>query len=463
MDGKYLVGTGAKGSAINFRTNCESSTHNFEVKAYAKTYITAIVDDNKVGSIKVNAGDTITFNNVSVGANTTLYFAPERLIQYVKPLNTTLNSTFGAAGAVKLMEANLGGETVNNIWPSGTGVSIPSVLLKDLSIRNMTNFTDSLNLSANVELKTLDTRGTKASIITLPDSAPLTSVQLNACTGIYAHNLNNVQTFTMERGDNLISVQYQNCNKVTSDAIATYLAQAVNAQSSVTRRIRAIDVDWDFENIDTVYRIATKWRGYNALGNEQAMPVITGNINVYTMSLKKLEAIHAIWGQGNFEDSLDTQNKVWTSDNLTIHYEITVPYYAITFKNYDGSILKGKNGADYIQYVDAGDKPYDPIEAGEMNQPTYADDKYDYTFTGWDTLQTVVTAARDVSAVYTSQIHTYTVTWFEREGGAQALASISNIEYGTGVNYPGQQIIDTQSGEVVGTRMIPIRGDADNQ
>ena len=463
MDGKYLVGTGAKGSAINFRTNCESSTHNFEVKAYAKTYITAIVDDNKVGSIKVNAGDTITFNNVSVGANTTLYFAPERLIQYVKPLNTTLNSTFGAAGAVKLMEANLGGESVNNIWPSGTGVSIPSVLLKDLSIRNMTNFTDSLNLSANVELKTLDTRGTKAGIITLPDSAPLTSVQLNACTGIYAHNLNNVQTFTMERGDNLISVQYQNCNKVTSDAIATYLAQAAGVQSSVTRRIRAIDVDWDFENIDTIYRIATKWRGYNALGNEQAVPVITGNINVYTMSLKKLEAIHAIWGQGSLEDSLDTQNKVWTSENLTIHYEVTVPYYAITFKNYDGSILKDKNGADYIQYIDTGDKPYDPIEAGEMNQPTYTDDKYDYTFTGWDTLQTVVTAARDVFAVYTSQIHTYTVTWFEREGGAQVLVSISNIEYGTGVDYPGQQIIDAQSGEVVETRMIPIRGDAGSQ
>jgi len=74
------------------------------------------------------------------------------------------------------MEAILGGEEINDRWDSNTDMSIPSTILKDLSIRNMTNFTSSLDLKDNVELKTLDTRGTKVGIIILPNSAPLTTI-----------------------------------------------------------------------------------------------------------------------------------------------------------------------------------------------------------------------------------------------------------------------------------------------
>ena len=205
MDGKY--GYFDTTNTFNFRTNGSAGKKSFTVKSYAKTYITFIVDSNRVGSKKVQAGSTIVFDNISVGNNTTLYITPDRLIQYVRPLNETQNSTFVAPGAEKLMEVMLGGDRVNNDWPSGTGLTIPSVLLNDLSIRNMPNFTDALNLSNNVELKTLDTRNTQTGMITLPSFAPLTDIQLNACTGISMSNLNKVETFTIENGSNLTSIK----------------------------------------------------------------------------------------------------------------------------------------------------------------------------------------------------------------------------------------------------------------
>ena len=417
MDGKY--GYYSKTNSTQFRTNCESGRRSFAIKSYAKTYVTLLVDDNRVGSQKVDAGQETVFNNISVGSNTTLYITPDRLVQYIRPLNETANSTFTASGATKLTEAILGGETVNTSWPSGTGVSIPSVLLRDLSIQNMTNFTGALNMAANVELETLDTRGTKAGLITLPSFAPLRTVQLNSVTGIVAYNLNKVQTLSMESGNNLISVRIENCNSVVNNAIATYMTQAMNVQQSQTRRIRAIGVNWEFANLDVLYKIAGTWKGYNALGEEQDAPVVTGTVHVASMSKKKLETIHAMWGVGSMEDSLDEENRIWTSPNLTITFDASIPYFNVTFKNMDGSAIKDRQGRDYIQYIDLGGTAYDPIDAGEVDTPIYIDTtgQYSYTFTGWQNIEGAVNAAKDVTAMYSQAINTYTVKWYDKPNG----------------------------------------------
>lgn len=434
MDGKY--GYYSKTNSMQFRTNCASSRRSFEIKSYATTYVTLIVDDNKVGSQRVEAGQQVVFNNVSVGTNTTLYVTPDRLIQYIRPLNETDNSTFTASGATKLMEAVLGGTSVNNSWPSGTGVNIPSVILKELSIRNMTNFSNALNLSQNVELETVDTRGTNAGLITLPSFAPLTSVQLNACTGIVADNLNNVQTFTMQNGNNLVSIRVENCNATVNNALATYIVQATSIQQVATRRIRAINVNWTFDNLDALAKIASTWKGYNALGEDQNAPIVTGAIHVSSMSTKKLEAIHAVWGSGELENSLDTENRVWTGNNLTITYDLAIPYYTVTFVNIDGSAIKDRNNNDYIQYVDTGNYIYDPVQAGEIDAPVYIDPdgQYTYTYNGWQNIDTPVRADRTVAPDYIQTVITYTVRWFDKVNGT--LYDIrENVPYGSEAVY----------------------------
>lgn len=425
MDGKYLIGEDTvKGSAIQFRTNATSGAQDFEIKAYAKTYITALIDSNKFASIKVNTGDTVKFNGMGVGTNTTLYFAPQRLIQYIEPLNKTYNSTFSASGASKLMVFNLGGgiddngeEIINSIWPSGTGVSIPSVLLKEMSIKNLTNFTEALDLGVNVELESLDTRGTKTGLIKLPVFAPLHSIQLNACTGIYARNLNKVETFTMESGENLSSIIIENCNDVLSNAVASYLVAAVNAEQTVTRRIRALDVDWNFTSYNILYKLATEWKGYDALGTEQNNSVLTGKVTVPNITARVLA----------------TCNEVWP--NLDIEYTTLITEYQVTFLNADGTPILDKNGNEYIQYVNQGDTAYDPIEAGEINTPTLAQTaQYTYTFNGWTNLAGTVSAPKNVIANYTETVRTYTVRWYKRVNG-DLLDTQTNIAYGSSVEY----------------------------
>lgn len=432
MDGKY--GYYNTSDSMQFRTNVASGTQDFTVKAYAKTYITAIVDGQQAGVAKVGAGESVTFNNVSVGTNTTLYFTPERLIQIVEPLNETQNSTFVAAGAVKLEEAILGGETVNTSWDKDSTVNIPSPVLKELSIRNMTNYSGALNLSPNVELETLDTRGTHAGMITLPSYAPLTSVQLNACTGIDARNLNKVETFTMEGTDNLTSVWIEKCNHNINTAIAGYLTTAVQTATEATRRIRAIDVDWEFGNLDVLYEIARKWKGYNANGENQNAPVITGDIHVTAMSTKKLETINDVLSSAPLEDNLDLENNVWTDGNLIIRFDSVIEYFAVTFLNKDGSPILDKSGNAYVQYIDRGQSAYDPIEAGEINTPTVpADAQYVYTFSGWANLSGVVTSTKTVTAQYNQEARTYTVRWLVK-------GRVDKVQ--TGVAYGAEVVYD---------------------
>ena len=429
MDGKYGYFTTT--NTINFRTNVASGTQTFSVKAYAKTYLSVIVDSRLTASHKVNTGETTVFNDISVGSNTYIYFTPEKLIQFVNPLNETQNSTFTAGGAMKLEEAILGGNTPNTAWDAGSDVSIPSPVLKDVSIQNIQNYASALNLSANVELKTLDTRGTGTGMITLPSYAPLTTARLNACTGIIARNLKQVSTFTMESGENLSSIIVEDCNNyLTNTVIPNYLIAAANSRQTGTKRIRITNVNWSFETIDTLYKIATTWKGYGYSGieDEQDLPVITGTVTITQMGLRKLEEVR----------------RIWPAETLTINYdpENVINTYEIEFVNADGSAILDRYGNPYVQYIDYGENAYNPCDPlyDEVATPTMAyDDEYSYVFSGWDHIPTGVTGdhigAQAVKAQYTTQRQQYTVNWWSSSDYTKELLKTTTAYYGDELVY----------------------------
>lgn len=411
MDGKY--GYYSKSVSTQFRTNCESGQKDFTVKVYAKTYITVVADDNKVASLKVNAGGTATFQNVSVGSNTTLYFTPDRLIQYIRPLNETQNSTFAASGAAKLMEAILGGATANTAWLSGTSLNVPSALLKTLSVRNMVNFSSALNLSANVELEELDTRGTNTGRITLPSYAPLETIQLNACTGIAADHLNDVQTFTMASGQNLLSVRMENCNATMMNAMQTYMLEASDLQNA-----RCIGVNWTMSDATLLNKLLNTGSIDDSGQAGNAPATLTGDI--FVSELRSIEK--------------DEFEAAWPEVNLT--YGVLIPQYTVTFLDWDDSPILDTQGHAYVQYVDSGSNAYDPITAGEVNAPTRAPtQQYTYTYSGWDNLPVGVISNRTVHATYTSTLRKYTVTVKDGIPGSGAtLATYANLDYGSAVD-----------------------------
>lgn len=391
MDGKY--GYYSTSNAIAFRTNGASGQKDFEVKVYAKTYITVLADANKVAAQKIQTGGTTTFLNVSVGSNTTLYFTPARLVQYIRPLNETDNSTFVNAGAEKLMEVILGSEDENSAWLSGTGLTIPSTQLQNLSIRNLVNFSSALNLTQNVGLITLDTRGTNTGRITLPSYAPITTLRLNACSGLSALNLKNVTTFDIDSGANLLYFRVENCNVEITSQILDLLDDATNLQN-----LRLLNVNWILQDTTLLNRLLTigSISDSGAVGDPPC--VLTGSVYVPTVLNHEWQAYQAAWPG-------------------VVTYGQLVMEYPVIFLNWDDSVIRDIHGAPYVQYVQAGGSSHDPILSGEVNTPTRPDDEqYMYTFYEWDDLPVGVIAGATVHATYTRDAISYTVQWYDGIG-----------------------------------------------
>ncbi len=110
-----------------------------------------------------------------------------------------------------------------------------------------------------------------------------------------------------------------------------------------------------------------------------------------------------------------------TSTNfLTILYtpaqtDATESEYTVTFKDYNGMILSQQKVAPGESAV----APEDPVRA--------ADAQYTYTFTGWDTDFTNITADTTVNAVYEFKVNVYTVAFMDHDG---TVLSTQQVEYG---------------------------------
>lgn len=414
MDGKY--GYYSISDSINFRANADvGTTRDLVIKVYAKTIVTVIVDNGTVTSHKIATGGTATFSNTATHSNTTIYVVPESLVESITPIDNVENTTFNAAGATKLQDVILGSsESENTSWVD-TPLNIPSAVLKNLSIRNIVHFTSDLNLSANVELETLDTRGTATGIITLPSYAPLTDINLNACSGITALNLNKVTTFSMTNGNNLTSIRVENCNSVINNAMATLITHSVNYGGNATRNIRITGVDWTLENADMLYAIATRtniWHGYNAMGEAIDTPIITGSCYVGKWSAAEKATVERAFPDIDFE------------------YGEIVPSYTVTFKNYDGTVLN-------TQTVKEQSAAVNPVTAGLIPAPTKEPSvEYTYSFIGWDTPFNHILQDTIVTAQFSEQDRYYTVRYFD---GTVLLQTDSVIAHGSS-SYTGEPL-----------------------
>ena len=132
---------------------------------------------------------------------------------------------------------------------------------------------------------------------------------------------------------------------------------------------------------------------------------------------------------------LDAWAKSWP--DLVVTYGGIIDQYPVTFLNADGTAILDKKGDAYVQWVDQGAKPYNPITAGDIETPTLESTaQYDFTFANWNGIDVNVTAPVTVTAVYNSTVRTYTVRWLKKAG--VVVQTKANVPYGTGVEYEGE-------------------------
>ena len=104
-------------------------------------------------------------------------------------------------------------------------------------------------------------------------------------------------------------------------------------------------------------------------------------------------------------------------------FEETVNEYTVTWKNYDGTVLK----TEQVKYGTT------PKYNGE--EPTKKGDaQYTYTFTGWTPAVAAVTGDAEYTAVFEETVNEYTVTW---KNGETVLQS-GKVKYGEKPIYNGE-------------------------
>lgn len=344
MDGKYAFFS--DNGSLNFRTN-QSKEVNLSIKSYAKTYISVRVGTNITKYKKVNAGSTVTFNDIQFGRNTYVYVNPGELIQSVSPINNAGISLFACSSARKLTNMELGHPTIENTdWTSTSDISIQSRILKELTIENIKGYNSSLNLENQLELELLNTVNTQTSIITLGSYAPLHTLKLNDCTGFTAKNITtlvNPINCSIEDVHQLFRLVLENCsdciNDMFKDAMIDYLLDHYNSSTQTYNNLpltnaRLININWTINNeqlflLDKLLEV----KGIDVNGNNtNNVCTITGDI--YIMSAQNQNELGEVSSV-----KLYKYITAWPSTGLTIHCQ-EVPEYTIEFYDWDGTLLK---------------------------------------------------------------------------------------------------------------------------
>lgn len=280
-------------------------------------------------------------------------------------------------------------------------------LLKTVDIRNCTALgTDaqkSVDLSGCASLETVLAQGTALSGITLPNGGHVAELHLPATlTNFTIMNQKNLQTLDFEGLTALTTLRIENTPGVDVESI-------INDATSLNR-VRLINVEWTSDSSSDLEATITKLKsciGMDAAGNNTSKAVVTGTVDVPSITLELYEEIRAEFPELNI-----------TANGKALHI--------VTFMN--GSAVYER------QLVAHGEDATVP-EGTPTKEPTA---QFTYTFTGWSSYTNIV-ANRTVNAQYSSTVRTYTVRFYN---GETLLQTLENVAYGTTPVYTGESPVD---------------------
>ena len=284
--------------------------------------------------------------------------------------------------------------------------------------------------------------------------APGAVIALNANMTLYAvweihtftvtwvdENGNTVATETVEYGKDAVNVP---AVPAKEGYTGVWEAEAENVTSDLTIKpvytINTYTVTWVDENGSTVATETVEYgkdaqnvpevpakEGYTGTWDQEAKRVISDltikpvyTINTYTVTWvdeagntvatetvehgKDAVNVPEVPAKEGHSGEWNQEAKNVTS-NLIIKPVYTIHTFTIKFLNEDGTVLQEST------------VPYGSVPAYTKETPTKAADaQYEYFFAGWDKPLVAVTADAVYTAVYTTELQTYTVTWVDSDG-----------------------------------------------
>lgn len=353
-------------------------------------------------------------------------------------------------------------------------------LLKTIDVQNCTALgTDqqkSIDLSGCLSLESVLAEGTEISGVELPNGGHLETLKLpDTITNFTILNQKNLETLTFEGLSALTTLRAENTPNIDVENI-------VNSASNLNR-VRMIGIEWNATSQSTLQETITKLEsciGMNAAGENTSTAVVTGTVDVPTISAELLMEINAAFPELVVLSSGEAQYIVRfvDYDNTVLYREVvaangnavnpvtagyitaptragtentgyvfrdfgTLPtnvnenrtVYAVYDTTYRVQFIN--NGEVYnTQWVVSGNNATTP--SGTPTKPSTA--QYSYTFTGWDKAYTNVTQPLTVNAQYSQALRHYTVRFYN---GSTLLQTVNNVPYGGTANYTGSTPVDS--------------------
>ena len=405
-----FYGTTATSNQIMFRCNTPKDAvvtpdYTLHLTPYSDMYLSVMFGNSAPIQVRAKAGKqyNIVCPYETMDDTAVLIYGASR-IQSVGDVSACYIHDNDFSNAERLKELIIGNATEGYSNNFLTNLVIGNnKLLEKLDIRNTPNLVSSLDLSKCMNLEELYAFGSGLRGVLFANGGAISLAQLpGTLTSINMKNLMYLTNLSIAGYDSISTIVIENCGTID---VKDLLEKAVNAN-----RVRITGVDWTFDDttlLDKIYGLA----GLDKNGYNVDQSVLAGTAHVPVVRQQQLR---------NYQEA-------WPDFELT--YDTLIEQYAVTFINYDNTVLD-------VQYVDKGGKAVDPITRVDnpIDTPTKPSTvSTDFTFDGWDSSFTSVFGPMTIKATYSESTRRYTIKYVSKGIVKQESTGL----YGENVIYEG--------------------------
>ena len=416
----YFLANASTTDRARLRTNTPQTWAGVEpngsitLTAYTDMYINLLAGATPY-RVRATAGVPVTIDIVATLGNTETYIYGAQWIQDLGDLSALYLQQFEIDTMRRVKKVILG-TAEDGYYNTGLpSIGIANcVKLEELNVAGVTNLAASLNLSHTLYLKKFDSRNSGVTGVRFAKNGRLQEAKLNALTSLYMSGLWNLSTFSISSYDNLGTLTVENCDNI--DALSI-----VEAAESL-ENLRVIGINWTLDSTDLLNALL-EVGSINDNGVAGDPPcILVGSVYVPILRQSESTAYAAAW------------------PNLTVTYGRFINQHTVTFKNYDGTTL-------WTESVDQGSDAVDPVSNGDISTPTKpSTDEYSYSYRGWDSSLSQISAPKTITAQFNATKRTYTVKWYSKG----ILVDEQTVEYGDEAVYAGNDPTYTMEEPMLG-------------
>lgn len=416
MDSKYNAGY-ANTSRIMLRAYQRPDSGVMNVVPYADIY-TRVAFDSLIAKDRTPRN---TVANLQIpeswnpnGTDSVVYIYSADQLKDVGDLSGFYVGYADFSGALKLQSLKLGDASPSYRNENLTSLQLgANILLKTIDVRNSPNLSGNVDVSGCANVEELYFDNTSITGITLPNGGALKTLHLpNTVANLTIRNMPYLENFVIDGYDNITTLVIENTPSV--DAIEILSSMEENS------RIRILGFNKTFSNFEEAkafFDVLETMRGLDENGNDTAIKnAVRGTIFIDTLL-------------GSEYASLKDR---FPSISVTYNHISSVVY----FYSKDGSELLGQ----------AFSLDNSPVSYPNVNPTAESTAQYLFSFSGWaivpngkavsDAL-TNIQGDKKLYAAFISVKRKYTVTFYNSNG--VTLYTVTDVNYGTNVVdvYPG--------------------------